>query len=356
MNRRAFRRRHLVAWVGSIHLILAIIAVTCLYGCKPRPSGPGVSQPIRFTFAQIPIIYSAVSEIAGANGYFAQEGLQYSVFSVPAGPDVVTALKASAGSGVGAGAIAITPVITMIGAGDHPVILATTLSSNRQTKLVTFARTGITHDAQTLKGKRIGVTLNTNGDIYLSRLLRKGRLTSKDVTLVNGRPADLQGLLLRGDLDAAVLWDPFVVQTVRQAKTDGSSAQSRGELRVLVDPSLHTLAFNIVTTQEKLNRNRDALVRVLRALIKAELYIHDHPKEAQEALEKWLRLQPGDLDDFFATTEFHVQADAPRLKNWMAEELVWLRERRPDTQVPVDLTPFVDDSLLKSIDPGRVRE
>jgi NitT/TauT family transport system substrate-binding protein len=333
-------------------LVMTVIVLSQIY-CTKEPD-----QSTSLLFAQLPITYSAVTYMAEAKGYFKEEGLNYLSISVPAGPDVVTALRGTGSSAADAGGIAITPVITMIGAGVHPVVVATTLSSNRQAKLVTFSHTGITQDPTTLKGKRIGVTRNTNGDIYLSRLLRKGGLNRQDATLVNGRPADLRGLLVRGELDAAVLWDPFVVQTVREYRLqlNDNKIPSRGDPLIWVDSTLHTLAFNIVTTQSKLAKNRDQIIRMLRATIKAENYIRQNRKEAQALLERWLNLQTGDLDDFFATTEFHVHLDVPQLKHWMKEELEWLRETRPDAKRPDDLSNYVDATLLQSVEPNRVKE
>lgn len=64
---------------------------------------------------------------------------------------------------------------------------------------------------------------------------------------------------------------------------------------VRVDPDLHTLAFNIVTTREKLERHREALTRMLRALVAAEAEIAADPKALQAETEKWLGLDAGDL-------------------------------------------------------------
>lgn len=321
-----------------------------------RRNRPATATTLRV--AQLPISYSAVMQIADVEGYLRDEGLDYEVVSVPAGPDVVTALRGKGAQSADIGGIAITPVATMIGAGDHPVVIATTLTSNRQAKLITFSENGISEEPSTLKGKRIGVVKNTNGDIYLSRLLKKADLGYTDVVLVNGRPADLRSLLLRGDIDAAVLWDPFVIQTRREYQRllmDGGTIP-RGEPLVLVDPTLHTLAFNIVTTRDKLKKNRESLLKALRAAIHADMYIQQNPQAAQASLEKWLNLEPGDLKDFFATTVFHVELNVSRVEQWCKEELDWLKATRPDVQYPATFSQFVDASLLKSIDPDRIDE
>lgn len=346
-------------------LLWTVLGVCCMAaGCGRQDAAPQQKQATPqqqgaapFRFAQLPITYSAVTFIAESQGYPKAQGLNYRSVSLPAGPDVVAALRATGDKGADAGAVAITPVITMIGAGDSPVVLATTLTSNRQAKLVTFASTGVASEPLSLRGKRIGVTRNTNGDIYLSRLLKKGGLSERDVQLVNGRPAELQSLLLRGDIDAAVLWDPFVVQTLREYRGQSAAKKipDRGAPLVLVDPTLHTLAFNIITTRDKLAARRESMTQLLRAAIEAETYMQAHRKVAQSAMEKWLNLQPGDLDDFFATTQFHVALDAPQVKQWMKEELAWLRENSPDAKIPEDMSPYVDASVLAAIASSRVK-
>ena len=309
-------------------------------------------------FAQLPITYSAVTFIADAKGFYKREGLDYVSFSVPAGPDVVTSLRAKSSARADAGGIAITPVATMIGGGNEPVLLATTMTSDTQTKLVTFTATGITNDPATLKGKRIGVTYYTNGDVYLSRLLAKGGLTRKDVLIVGNKPADVRNSLVQGSIDAAILWDPFVVQVGRDYKAlvAAGKTKDRGSVQVFVDPPLYTLAFNIVTTRSALASKRDSLVKMLQGTIMASEFIRKNPQETQRMLEQWLGLQMGDLDNFMQTTDFHVYLDVPKVKLWMTGELTWLKQMKSDTNVPTDLNPYIDSSLLKAVDNARVHE
>ena len=334
------------------------IALILITSCTPeqnqRPAPTKASSsPLRIV--QLPITYSAVTHLADAKGHIRAQNLPYVIISVPAGPDLATALRAKGEASGAVGGIAITPVVTMIASGEQPVIIATTLTSNRQAKLVTFARGGITDDPTTLRGKRIGVTKNTNGDIYLSRLLKKGKVTNAQI--VNGRPADLRALLVRGDIDAAILWDPFVLQAERTYRVDRDARRvpDRGEVLILVDPSLHTLAFNVVTTAEKLRRHRSELIKLLRALVSTEQFISTDRAGAQAELERWLNLDRGDLRDLFETTTFRVEVDEPSLQRWLREELAWWKEQHPDATIPTNVSPYVDSSLIAEIDPNRVK-
>jgi ABC-type nitrate/sulfonate/bicarbonate transport system substrate-binding protein len=335
--------------VGLARLSGLLFWLLILAACGPsggNPTGPEEVMPTgssdapvlrsSLQLAQLPITYSAVTHLADALGYFSEEGLDCQVVSVPA----------------------VTPVITMIAAGADPVVIATTLRSDHQVAVVTFESSGISEDPATLRGKRVGVVRNTNGDIYLSRLLSRGGLTEQDITSVNGRPSDLKLLLLQGDLDAAVLWDPFVAQALREYgdRRASGGTQDRGEARALIDPSIHTLAFNVVTMSNKLASNREELVSFLRATIRAEDFISQDPVAAEELLRTWLGLVPGYLDNLMSTTQFHVYLDVPQMMQWMREELEWYRSEHPDTAIPEDLSPYIDSSLLREIDPSRVSE
>jgi ABC-type nitrate/sulfonate/bicarbonate transport system substrate-binding protein len=352
--------------VTLVAILAAMVAIAP--GCDRKPESAkqassstsgkvtGSHQTLPLRMAQLPISYSALSFLAESRGFNSQAGLQYTSVSVPAGPDVVTSLRSQSPDSAVVGTIAFTPVATMVGAGDAPVVIVTMMSSNRQAKLVTFETTGITVDPTTLRGKRIGVTRNTNGDIYLSRLLARGGLSERDVILVGGRPADLRASLVRGDLDAAVLWDPFVVQAKReyQRLRSESKTPDRGAALDFVDPQLHTLAFNVVSTREKLNANRSSIERLVRGLIFAEGELRRDPIAAQASVEGWLGLESGDLTEFFATSEFRVHLDLAKGPKWLGEELEWLGSRDPSVVIPSDLTTFFDSSVLESIDSSRV--
>jgi len=339
--------------IGGWTVLLLLVALSgCAQSDEPGRAVEG------FRFAELPIGYSAVTHIANVLGLYEEEGVNYFEYPRPAGPDVVAALRSAPQVGAHAGGIAVTPVVYMVGAGLSPVILATTLQSNERVRLVTFTDNGITEEPATLRGKRIGRVRGTVGEIYLSRLLARGGMTESDIDAIDGRPADLLGFLLRGDLDAAVLWDPFVTQAGRLYENQMSLGEipDRGEPHVLLDSSLYTLSFNIVTTYEKLRENRSQMEKFIRAVVRAGDFIEANRPEAQVMLEEWLELLPGDLDHLMATTSFRVHLDVPEMERWLQEELDWYRTTSADGLVVAgDIGRFVDPSLLQEVASTRVR-
>jgi sulfonate transport system substrate-binding protein len=311
-------------------------------------SGAALAAPVKM--AELSIAYSALSRIAAILGFIDSEKADVEILPVLMGPDAVGQLRSPAGAQLAT--IAVTPVVTMIGAGADPVVLATTLTSKRQVQLVTFEHTGITDDPKTLRGKRIGRVRNTVGEIYLTRLLERSGLRQSDVELVHASPSDLVNLLVRSDLHAAVLWDPFPVHVKRRY---GQSGKNELDVRVFIDESLYTLAFNIVSTKAKLRGNEESVKRLLLALLKAEGHFRKEPHDAQIKLEGWLGLSMGDLDHFMRTTNFRVELDQSRMERWLVEEMTWLKSVDTVKHAPLNMAPYIDASFLRAVAPDRVR-
>jgi ABC-type nitrate/sulfonate/bicarbonate transport system substrate-binding protein len=297
-----------------------------------------------------------VSHIAGAQGYSSQHGVALRAISVESGPDVVASLMSRSPTAAQTGNLALEPVAAMIAAGSDPVVLATLITTSDHVKLVSFKSTGITDDPRTLRGKRIGVVLDTIGESYLDRLLGLAHLERSDILLVNSRPTEIRAALVRGDLDVGVLWDPFVPQAIRlyERARASHSTIDRGGPVVLVRPGLFTTYLNVVTTRRYLITSRPALVALLRSMLDAEHYISTDRARARALVESWLGLQAGDLRDFFGTAQFAVQLNVTALQVELKKVLQHLKGKDPGARDPGDLNPYIDTSLLAEIDPRLV--
>nr|WP_321237242.1 ABC transporter substrate-binding protein [uncultured Psychroserpens sp.] len=341
-------------------LIVTVFALVFFLGCKKsddKKNNQISASEQKLYFAELPIAYSAVSHLAYIEKLYDDNNYEFKLMSLPAGPDVVASLRGRGEETAEAGSIAVTPVVYLASAGHQPIVLATTITSNHRVRIFTTNYTKISEDYINIKGKKIGVVLGTVGEIYLSRLLSKHGLSEQDITRINGKPAELKNLVLKGEIDAAVLWDPFLTQAKREYKNGIklNKYPDRGQGEILLDSTLYTLAFNIVTTKEKLKTNREELVEMLEDLIESSELLNKDKAGSQRKLEKWLNLEDGDLDDFINTTDFEVYLDTSLMKNWIEEEYRWLKGLKPETVLPEDFSIFIDESLLKQIDETRVK-
>ena len=98
------------------------------------------------------------------------------------------------------------------------------------------AGTGI-KSLKDLKGKKIGVTFASTGDLYLRTILRKNGITKRDYKRINTRPPSLVAVLDTGGVDAIVAWEPNLTRALDKVK--GASLVSRGGDHVCFCAGLH---------------------------------------------------------------------------------------------------------------------
>lgn len=123
-----------------------------------------------------------------------------------------------------------------------------------------------------LKGHKVSVPFGTNIQPLLYDYLELGGLTQDDVEIVNLNNADSSNALLTGDVDAAVLWDPFLENCKLQ---DG--------LTMLADTTdLRSFVCPISASTKFVENHPEELKNLLSALNDASKYADDNVKEAAE--------------------------------------------------------------------------
>jgi ABC-type nitrate/sulfonate/bicarbonate transport system substrate-binding protein len=70
-----------------------------------------------------------------------------------------------------------------------------------------------------LKGKRVGVTFGTTGDLYLQYVLKQAGIAADAVNRVNVAPPNMTSVLDTGGVDAIVTWDPYTYRTLHKVAT-----------------------------------------------------------------------------------------------------------------------------------------
>lgn len=131
-----------------------------------------------------------------------------------------------------------------------------------------------------LKGKRIATTAGTTAHVFLSNALKANGLAATDVELLNQRMPDAVTSFISGAVPAVALWVPFNI-TVRD-KVPGA--------KKLVDASAYypqaAIMSGWATTADFHGKNRETLVRVVKAWSAGNAYLTGKPDEALEVLQK----------------------------------------------------------------------
>ncbi len=131
-----------------------------------------------------------------------------------------------------------------------------------------------------LKGKRVATTAGTTAHVFLDTALKANGISPKDIELLNQRMPDAVTSFISGAVPAVALWVPFNI-TVRD-KVPGA--------KKLVDASAFypkaAIMSGWATTADYHAKNREALVRVVKAWSAGNEYLVSKTDEALATLQK----------------------------------------------------------------------
>ena len=213
-------------------------------------------------------ILTAPILVAQEKGYFKEQGLDVQIKPYQAGKLALEAMF----SGEPLDMVTVGPVpiaLKALGRDDFS-ILTTFVYSESDDKIVARKDKGITTGSD-LKGKRIGVTLGTSGQFFLSNYLILNGLSAADVHMVDLKPDDLPEAFLSGEVDAMSTWEPRAYNT--------ASAIGDGAVK-LVNPGIFRETFNMVAMKAYTEGHAEVIKRFIRALDKANTFIKEHPEES----------------------------------------------------------------------------
>jgi ABC-type nitrate/sulfonate/bicarbonate transport system substrate-binding protein len=275
---------------AALFLLLTIAFTGC------QQSAPGQFPPLTVRLAYTTQHDSALLHLAILKGYFAQEGLVVQPQIHRFGKEALAAVvegKADMAT------VAETPFVLSVLNGKKIVIVAGIFSSGVNNGIVALRPRGITKAAD-LKGKRIAVTPGTTSEFFLHSFLAGAGIGRQQVVEVATDPDRMPDAVLSGRVDAASTWNPML-------KSIGRGLGRRGE--IFFDRNLYTQTFLLSAGAQYVENNREAVRRVLRALLKAEAFAAEHASEAQRALAVELPMDLGLLRECWSESRFRVSLD-----------------------------------------------
>jgi ABC-type nitrate/sulfonate/bicarbonate transport system substrate-binding protein len=320
-------------------LSVASCCLVVLIGCEgKRVAGP----PEKITLALSMLPHASLVHVAVAKGYFAGEGLEVTLqphqFGKPA-LDAMLAGKADLAT------CADTPLVFAVLKGQQISVLATIAGATRNTAVVARKDAGIS-TPRDLAGKRVGVSRGTNGEFFLDTLLVRHGVDRESVHLVDLSPADMPDALAKGEVDAVAIWNPIIFDLQRLL----------GD-RVLTfyADDIYFETFDVVARMEFAKQRPGAAKSVLRALLRAEALVRDHPDEARRATAAALKQDLAQIDATFGQFDFRVRLEQSLLV-LMEEEARWAIRSGlvPRQDMPNLLTSLETEPLL-AVKPAAVQ-
>ncbi len=218
--------------------------------------------------------------LASKLGYFEEEGVKAEIVVFDAGPAEVEAFTSGDLDIIQVGDL---PFLNGVNNGVDLQIIGFYQSSTKDCQLGVRDEANI-QSFEDLKGKTVSVPFGSNAQPLLYEMLEEGGLTTDDVELVNLTAADGANALVSGNVDAAISWDPFI-----------QNAVSQGEVTVLADSSeFRPLVCPIASSTVFVEKNHEAVGKVLNALNKAADYAKENVNEAAELVADYFGADSSD--------------------------------------------------------------
>jgi len=302
-----------------------------------KPAAP----PENITISELFYTGSCAVFAAKEKGYFLNEGIQATIKVYGSGTAVLDQVLSGQAQ---LGATGDIPLMFSL-LNQRPLsVVATIVEGDNVVGIVGRKDKGIT-TPDSLKGKRIGVTVATAGHFFLDVFLTLQKLYTHDVTLRNLKTEELASALASGQIDAASTWEPMLGELQTQLGSNGVTFLAKG----VFIPTL-----NLVGTQTYVAGHAQTIQKVLRAITRGEDFCRDKPGEARELVAASLKVDAQSLAASWPEYRFRVSLDQSLLLQ-LEDESRWAIKNKLTgrTDVPNYLDHF-DMAPLQAVAPAAI--
>lgn len=301
-------RVHKTVLMASLAALVGAMASTALF-LEQHQQQEAPQPTASITLAMTTNPDSTLIMVAERLGYFRDEGLEVRTLHYRSGKDALGAMlqgKAQLATS------AETPIVLNILNGKDPVIIAGIFNSDRNMAVISRRDRSI-KTLGDLQGKRIGVTLGTNGDYFLHAILAVEGIPDSRINIIDMPPQDMAKAMADNSLDAVCTWQPFIADMQIQL---GDKAIS------FFGGDIYTYTFNVSATREFIARHPEIITAFLQALEKSERFVLDNPGKARQIVADTSHWDINLLDKIWGDFTFQLSLD-PALIMVMENEARW---------------------------------
>ncbi len=308
--------------------LLSLLSVTLAW--------PG--EPLRISVSKTPL--SLPFYVAQSQDYFAAEGVNVRISDVLGGHrSLQQLLEGMADLATSSEAVVM---FNSFQRRDFAVI-ASFVTSDDDVKIITRTDTGITQPGQ-LAGKLVGTVTGAASHYFLETVLLLKGVDPATVRLRNLQPEQMAESLKRREVDALAIWEPYPFNALKTVPG----------ARMLPKSGIYRLTFNLIADKKLLGARDNDLVKILRALDRAEQFISREPQKAKAILRKSLTLDNAYIEWIWPRYSYRLLLDQSLITT-LEGEARWARQ---EGLVRSDKSPnyldFIHTAPLRAVRPAAV--
>lgn len=332
----------------SRRLLLGLMAVLLLASGawllrEPAPA------PVKLRFAATHFLGEMLSFVAYDKGFFREQGLEIELSYSTAGWH---SLKRLFEGQADVATVAQLPVVyaaldrrkyTAEPARGFAVVADLTVANRAQAGVGRRDR-GIGSVAD-LRGKTIGLPQGTTADFFLDSMLRRNGLSGADVKQVNIDVTRLGAAIASGEVDAVLGWQPY----------SAAALEVLGDNGVLLEVGYrYPSGWLVVFMKDYLRANPGVAERFLRAMARAEVFVHAQPDEARQILARHLKTDLATVERGMVDIGVKLSL-SESLMVTLEEQARWaIRRGLSPQQTPPNLLDHVDQGPLRRVKPDGI--
>jgi NitT/TauT family transport system substrate-binding protein len=288
----AEQKSRALIWILAVAIIMALAVGSYFWLSQEQPERyTGPVEKVTIAEAGQPI--GALLYVAFENGYFTNEGLDITLKPHTSGRDSLNSVLEGRAD---LATTAETPIVHTMLAGETSYTIATIGTSETNMAVVARKDRGISTPSD-FKGKKFGATSRTNGAFFLHTILILNGISTDDVEIVNLRPEATFDALVESEVDAVSAWNPHLVRLQKELGDKAVSFYGDG---------IYIWTWNIVARKIFVTEKPETILKIVRALVKAEEFIRENPDEAQNIVAHYLKINRALLSELWGIYNFKI--------------------------------------------------
>jgi len=209
--------------------------------------------------------------------------------------------------------------------------------ASKNNKIIGRTDHGISSDKD-LENKKFGVLHAARLDYWPRKYAKAHGINDESIEFVNLKPNEIAVAMIKGDIDAGFLWNPFSADVITELGEEN--------LGIYSDDNLLTI-FTLTTTQEYIDNHTEELTRFTKAMQKASEWYENNQDEAAKIVAENISRTNDEVKDYLKEYDYRVRLDS-QLEDLLFDQYRWVSNLDSLTQEQKSkVLNIIDDQFIK---------